>query len=249
MPGKPKRILILGGTSDARELASRLNADEEFFPVTSLAGLTSTPEPLDGETRSGGFGGVAGLHRFIEDHAIAAVVDASHPFAAQISANAATACEETEVPCLRLERPAWEAQEGDDWTIVPDVRAAAFTIPPEARAFVTVGRQEIGHFFSRDDIFVLARMIERPDIDVPAWAELMLARPPFTLQQEKTLMVARDIGVLVTKNSGGDATYAKVAAARELGLPVIMVARPVKAGVASARDVDGLIALLEEGTA
>lgn len=246
MPGKQKRILILGGTSDARELASRLDADERFFPVTSLAGLTSEPEPLDGETRVGGFGGAAGLRRFIEDHAIAAVVDASHPFAAQISANAATACEEAGVPCLRLERPPWHAQKGDDWTVVPDVRAAAFTIPPEARAFVTVGRQEIGHFFSRDDIFVLARMIERPDIDVPAWAELMLARPPFTLEQEKTFMVARNIGVLVTKNSGGDATYAKVAAARELGLPVLMVARPEKVQVRLAENVDEVVGMIKE---
>lgn len=249
MPNKQKRILILGGTADARELASRLDADERFFPVTSLAGLTSAPEPVDGETRIGGFGGVAGLHRFIEDHAIAAVVDASHPFAVQISANAVEACEEAGVPCLRLERPPWETQEGDNWTIVPDVRAAAFTIPPEARAFVTVGRQEIGHFFERGDIFVLARMIERPDIDIPAWAELMLARPPFTLQQEKTLMAARDISVLVTKNSGGDATYAKVAAAREMGLPVLMVARPEKTGAVSASGVEDLIALLEENTA
>lgn len=246
MAGDPQRILILGGTAQARDLAKRLATDDRYFPLTSLAGLTSAPEAIEGETRTGGFGGAAGLARFIEERGIALVVDAAHPFACRISMDAVEACSSTGVPCLRLERPAWEAQDGDDWTIVPDVRAAAFAIPPEARALVTVGRTEVAAFFERDDVSILARMIERPPEASPKHVEVLLSRPPYTLGQELTLMRARDISVLVTKNSGGDATYPKIEAARELELPVIMIERPGKPAVPMAETVDALLPMIEE---
>lgn len=246
MPSEPKRILILGGTGEGRALARRLTADPRYSPVTSLAGLTSEPEAIDGETRTGGFGGAAGLASFIDERGIAAVVDAAHPFAARISANAVDACRGAGVPCLRLERARWEAQGGDEWTHVGDVEEAAAAVPPKARAFVTVGRKEIAAFMARDDVSILARMIERPDEPVPRHVEIMLARPPFTTAQETNLMRARGITVLVTKNSGGDATYAKVAAARELEIPVIMVLRPKKPPSLTVATVDDMVAMLSD---
>lgn len=246
MPGEPIRVLILGGTGEARELAKSLSDDPRYFPVTSLAGLTREPEVIEGETRSGGFGGVEGLAQFIKAQDIGVVIDAAHPFAAQISANAVEACGLSGVSCLRMERPRWEAQGGDEWTMVDDIGAAAFAIPPETRAFVTVGRQEIGAFFSRNDIIIMARMIERPELAIPRHVEIMLARPPFTVAQETTLMRARNISLLVTKNSGGAATYAKVAAARELELPVIMVERPAKPGVPTVETCQEMLSLLRD---
>lgn len=246
MPDEPIRVLILGGTGEARELARSLSSDPRYFPVTSLAGLTREPEMIAGETRTGGFGGVKGLAQFIAEQDIDVVVDGAHPFAAQISTNAVEACASSGVPCLRLERPRWEAQGGDEWTVVDDVGAAAFAIPPEAHAFVTVGRQEIGTFFSRDDISLLARMIERPNVTIPGNAEIMLARPPFTVEQEKTLMLARGISLLVTKNAGGEATYAKVEAARRLNLPVIMIARPKKPPALTVSSSEEMLSLIGE---
>lgn len=246
MAGDPQRILILGGTAEARELAKRLAADDGYFPLTSLAGLTSAPAAISGETRAGGFGGAEGLARFIEDRGIALVLDAAHPFAARISADAAEACAATDVPCLRLERPRWEMDGGDEWTVVPDLPAAVLAIPPDARALVTVGRMEIAAFFERDDISILARMIERPAETPPNHVEILLARPPFSLAQECTLMRARAITVLVTKNSGGDATHGKLEAARELELPVIMVDRPEKPPMTTAKSVDEVVGLIED---
>lgn len=245
MPNEPSRILILGGTGEARLLAERLDTDPRFAPVTSLAGVTGAPGEIAGERRSGGFGGVTGLKQFIEDDGIGLVVDAAHPFATQISANAVEACSRAGVTCLRLERPAWTPQPGDDWTVVPDTCAAALAIAKGARALVTVGRQEIAPFFRREDIHVAARMIEPPAVPVPDNAEIILARPPFSLVEETALMRDKGITVLVAKNSGGDATYPKIDAARALGLPVIMVARPVKAEVQTLGSVEEMLAHME----
>ena len=246
MAGDPQRILIIGGTAEARALAKRLAADGRYFPLTSLAGLTSAPEVIEGETRTGGFGGADGLARFIGDRGIALVVDAAHPFACRISTDVVEACSSAGVPCLRLERPRWEMDGGDEWTRVPDLRAAAFAIPPDARALVTVGRTEIAAFFERGDVSILARMIERPPETPPGHVEVMLSRPPYTLGQELTLMRSRDISVLVTKNSGGEATYPKLEAARELELPVIMIDRPGKPAMTTAETVDALLPMIAE---
>ena len=245
MPNEAQRILILGGTVEARELAERLEGDTRFSPLTSLAGVTLKPSRIAGEIRTGGFGGVVGLADFLREERIALMVDSTHPFAAQISANAAQAGARTGIPCLRLERVPWEERPGDNWVHVRDIEAAAGAIPSSARALVTVGRQEVALFFARADIHVLARMIEPPDTKVPDNAEIILARPPFLQEQEHVLLEEKRITVLVSKNSGGEATYAKIAAARELGLPVIMIERPVKPALTTASSVDGLMGLIE----
>jgi precorrin-6A/cobalt-precorrin-6A reductase len=246
VPSEPSRILILGGTGEARLLAERLDADPRFAPVTSLAGVTGAPEEIAGERRSGGFGGVMGLKHFIEDDGIGLVIDATHPFATRISANAVEACSRAGVTCLRLERQAWTPRPGDDWTVVPDTGAAALAIAKGARALVTVGRQEIEPFFARAGVLVIARMIEPPDVNVPAHAEIILARPPFSLDEERALMREKSITVLVAKNSGGDATYPKIEAARELGLPAIMIARPAKAEAKTFANVEEVLCGIEE---
>lgn len=244
MPNDPFRILILGGTAEARTLAARLADDKHFSTLASLAGRTSAPEEVAGELLTGGFGGVAGLRDFVTAKNIELIVDATHPFAARISANAAEASVQTGVMAFRLERPPWTQADGDRWTCVPDIEAAASEIPAGVRALVTVGRQEIAPFFARGDMHVVARMIEPPEIEVPAHVEIMLARPPFSQEQECALMTEKRIGVLVTKNSGGDATYAKIAAARALELPVIMVERPAKSPLKNAASVDAIMELI-----
>ena len=244
MPAARSRILILGGTSEARALAERLTAAERYDVVTSLAGVTRTPPKPAGELRIGRFGGVESLQAFLQAEGIALVVDATHPFAAQISAHAAQACAAAGVPCLRLERPAWTPQPGDDWRQVGSVTEAASAIPAGATALVTIGRQEIGEFTARGDIRVVARMIEPPEGDVGPQAEILLARPPFAFAEEKALMESRHIDVLVTKNSGGEATATKLTAARDLRLPVIMIARPAKPAVPSASSVEAMIELI-----
>lgn len=249
MPGKSVNILILGGTREARALASRLEGEARFHVVTSLAGRTRRPNPIAGEVRVGGFGGVQGLRDYIVSAHIALIADATHPFAAQISAHAVQASAGTGVPCYRLERSPWEPQPGDDWSLVATAGAAARAIPKDARALVTVGRQDVASFLARADITVVARMIEPPDIEVPAHGEIILARPPFSIEQERALMGEKRIDVLVTRNSGGEATYAKIQAARELGLPVIMIARPDNPPLAAAASVDEMMLLIEQSFA
>jgi len=234
VPNEAQRILILGGTVEARELAERLEGDTRFSPLTSLAGVTLKPSRIAGEIRTGGFGGVVGLADFLREERIALMVDATHPFAAQISANAAQAGAGTGtgIPCLRLERVPWEERPGDNWVHVSDIEAAAGAIPSSARALVTVGRQEVALFFARQDVYVLARMIEPPDTKVPDNAEIILARPPFSLDEER--------------DSGGAATYAKIEAAREMELPVIMIARPGKPEAVTVSSVGEMMALIEK---
>lgn len=241
MPNEVLRILILGGTEEARHLASRLADDARYRVITSLAGRTASPNEIAGEVRSGGFGGVAGLRDFIAKNHIALIVDATHPYAVQISANAMRA----NVPCLRLERPPWQPQPGDNWSFVANIDAAAQALPKGARALVTVGRQEIAPFLARKDIHVVARMIEPPGFETPGHAEILLARPPFSCSHERALMEDKRIDVLVTKNSGGEANSAKLQAARALGLPVIMIARPEAQSTLTARTLDELVTLIE----
>ncbi len=243
------RILILGGTAEARLLAACLEDDARYLPLTSLAGVTARPSKIAGEVRSGGFGGVEGLRGFISQESIALIVDAAHPFAAQISAYAAKAGAQAGVRVLRLERPPWEQQSGDDWINVADIDEAARAMPEGARVLLTIGRQEVAPFFEREDIHVMARMIEPPQVHVPAHAQILLARPPFTLEQECALMKEQRITVLVTKNSGGDATFAKIGAALSLGLPVIMIARPEKPPLDTAPGVEDMLKLIEKHVA
>lgn len=221
------RILILGGTRDARELANLLVANG-YSVITSLAGVTQNPELPLGEVRRGGFGGAEGLLAYLRSEGVVAVADATHPFALRMSVNADAACREAKLPLLRLERAAWRATLDDRWLPVGSVAEAAALLPEHARAFVTIGRNEIRTFLSREDVSGLARMIEPPEISLPPRWTLLLDRPPFTVAHERLLMTDHAITWLVTKNAGGSATEAKLVAARKLRIPVIMVERPVK---------------------
>ena len=219
-PG-PRRVLILGGTAEARALAGLLPHDEV---ITSLAGRTSAPLRPAGEVRVGGFGGADGLAAHLRAEHIDVLVDATHPFAARISHHAAAAAAVTGVPLLVLRRPGWTAQPGDDWHRVPDLTAAAARLPHLGhRVFLTTGRQGIAAFADVDAWF-LARSVEPPAPPMPRRLEVLLDRGPFTLDGERRLLAAHRIDVLVTKDSGGP--DAKLVAARERGIPVVMVDRP-----------------------
>ena len=240
----PRRVLVLGGTRQARELAGRLIGDG-FDVVSSLAGVTAMPVLPPGVVRTGGFGGVAGLKEYLCAEEIDVVVDATHAFAARMAANAAEACGACGVPLVRLEQPAWETGEGDAWWDVADMAAAVARLSSGARAFVAVGRKEVGLFTIRDDVGIVARMIEPPGFAVPESWEIVLARPPFTLEQEVSVLQDEAITVLVSKNAGG-ARPAKLDAARELGLPVIMVARPDKPEAATYGTIEEAAAAVAE---
>jgi precorrin-6A/cobalt-precorrin-6A reductase len=242
-----KRLLILGGTGDATELAARASQIAEIEVVSSLAGRTQQPfTPKRGAVRIGGFGGAAGLAAFLLDRPIDLLIDATHPFAAQISANAAVAAAECNVPYLMLVRPAWEAVEGNRWIeVASHSEAAKALLGKSQRVFLTIGRQELAAFAGLDAIWFLMRAIDPPALNTPVPnGKLLLARGPFSLEDERQLLLEYQIDTIVSKNSGGDATYAKIVAARELGIPVVMVQRPQIPDVEQVADVEGAIAWL-----
>ena len=228
-------ILILGGTGEAVHLAGLLVA-AGYDVVTSLAGVTANPVVPAGRLRRGGFGGAAGLARYVAEEGIALVVDGTHPFAAQISRHAA----EVDVPLLRLERPAWAVEA--NWTVVNSTAEAVAALPSGARALVTIGRKEVVGFFGRNDISGVARMIE--PVKAPANWMVLLGWPPFTLEDELALLGRHGISHLVSKNAGGAQTFAKIVAAREKNLPVIMVQRPPKPAVQSFESASDVAASL-----
>ncbi|MBI2719271.1 MAG: cobalt-precorrin-6A reductase [Rhizobiales bacterium] len=238
-----ERILLFGGTAGARHIAQAL-IEAGFAVTTSLAGVTSAPLLPPGDVRRGGFGGTAGIAAFLAAERIAAIVDATHPFAARISHHAHGAAMARRIPYLRYERPPWRPEAGDFWIEVPTMGQAVAAVPPNARVMLTVGRKEIGGFLARPDLTGLARMIEAPAEDLPEGWSLIRARPPFSLEQERTLMAEHRIGILVTKNAGGDETRAKLIAARERKIPVVMVARPAKPEAPSIGALEGLVPAL-----
>ncbi|MEI7600321.1 MAG: cobalt-precorrin-6A reductase [Aestuariivirga sp.] len=238
------RILILGGTRDAREIADALVARGRNV-ITSLAGATTQPVLPSGDVRIGGFGGVDGLKSYLEAEQIGLAIDATHPFAARMSAQAFEACQSSGVQLIRFERATWSAAEGDDWTHVSSPAEAARTVPAGARVLLTTGRKDLQPFFDRHDISGIARMIEAPPADPPANWEILRERPPFGVQDETALMAANAITHLVTKNAGGAATEAKLKAARELKIPVIMVTRPTKPDLPCFETVGKLLVVVE----
>ena len=225
----PQRILVLGGTTEASALVRALAPRGAGFDVTlSLAGRTRDPRPEPVRTRVGGFGGAECLAAWIAAHGVACVVDATHPFAARISRNAAAACVATGVPRLAIRRPAWARAPEDDWTEVDGMAEAAAALgSAPRRVFLTIGRGELAAFAAAPQHAYHARTIEPigDALPVPRLTAIT-ARGPFTREAEAAFLAEHRIEVVVTKNSGGDATYAKIEAARALGLPVIVVRRP-----------------------
>lgn len=225
------RILVLGGTTEASALAQRLADDTRFEATLSLAGRTSTPRAQPLATRVGGFGGVDGLARYLREHGIEAMIDATHPYADQISANAVAACNQCNVPLASLVRPPWQAVSGDHWQSVASAAEAAATLgPTPQRVFLSLGRLDLHTFAAAPRHHYLARTIDPPEQSgLPPDIRFIRARGPFDRTAETRLLVDEQVDVIVSKNSGGSATYPKIEVARELDLPVIMIERPYKA--------------------
>jgi precorrin-6A/cobalt-precorrin-6A reductase len=224
------RVLILGGTTEASELTRLLAGDARFEATVSLAGRTVNPKTQPVRTRIGGFGGVDGLAAWLAQERIQAVIDATHPYADQISANTVAACGRLVLPLASIMRPAWQAQAGDDWREVASADAAVDAIGPSPRnVFLSLGRLELGAFANAPHHHYVARTIDPPgDVALPPDIRLLVGRGPFDKDAEASLLAREKIEVLVSKNSGGAATYAKIEAARELRVPVVMIARPNK---------------------
>jgi len=219
-------VVVLGGTGEARELAARLSERPGLRVVSTLAGRVREPRLPAGEVRVGGFGGPERMAEWLRAEQADAVIDATHPFAERISASAAVAAERAGVPLLLLRRPGWTAGAGDDWRWVASLDEAAAVLPTLGeRVFLTTGRQGLAAFAGSDRWF-LVRCVDPPDPPLPARRQLLLSRGPYNLAGELALMREHRIDVLVTKDSGGDQTVAKLAAARTLGLPVVVVRRP-----------------------
>ncbi|HEY3147776.1 MAG TPA: cobalt-precorrin-6A reductase [Dongiaceae bacterium] len=221
------RILILGGTQEGFDLAERLAEMDGIEIVSSLAGRTRDPRTPKGKVRMGGFGGAEGLARYLREERITHLVNATHPFAEQISANAVSAAQAAGIPLMRLLRPAWTAQRDDRWVAARHAAEAAELCRREGgRIFLTLGSGELDAFSHVHNAHFLVRMIDAPDELPLRDYRAIAARGPFSLQDELRLLADHHIGLIVTKNSGGDATYAKIEAARRMDLPVIMIERP-----------------------
>ncbi|MDY8107792.1 cobalt-precorrin-6A reductase [Fulvimarina sp. 2208YS6-2-32] len=232
--GTRRRILVLGGTGEANALAARLQTHiPNVDIILSLAGRTRHPVVPSGDRillRTGGFGGVEGLSAYLAGEPFAALVDATHPFAVQIAANAAAAAARTGTRAIKLSRPPWTILPGDRWTMVADEPEAAAALPDGARPFIALGSQHLAAFEHRRDLKPVLRMIEPAAVSRPPAAEIVRAGPGRCASDEARLFRERTITHLVCRNAGGPASYPKIEAARTLGLEVVMIERPATAG-------------------
>ena len=236
------RVLVLGGTRAALTVAERIDRETPARALLSLAGRTEHPDRGLGDVRIGGFGGAMGLTRYLHDAKIDGVIDATHPYAARMCHHAADACLRSGVPLIALHREPWLAQRGDRFIPVPNLEAAAAAVCAYRRIFLTVGRQELLPFASSDRWFLI-RSIDAPTEPLPHASHVILARGPFTFESDLALMRTYAIDCVVAKNSGGAATYAKIQAARERAIPVVLVDRPTRPqGVPTFTQIDEIIA-------
>ncbi|MFF8309446.1 cobalt-precorrin-6A reductase [Streptomyces lydicus] len=223
----PRHVLILGGTTEARRLAATLATEPALRVTSSLAGRVAAPRLPAGEVRIGGFGGPDGLARWLREHAVDALIDATHPFAGTISFHAARAAATAHVPLLALRRPGWVPGPGDTWHQVTSLDEAAAALPAlGSRIFLTTGRMGLAHFAHLTDLWFLVRSVDAPEPPHPPRMEVLLDRGPFSVEGERELLRRHRIDVLVTKDSGAAATAPKLAAAREAKIPVVVVRRP-----------------------
>lgn len=241
------RILILGGTTEARQLAEALADRRDLDLLMSLAGRTKEPSTQYVSTRTGGFGGSAGLARFLSEEQIGLVIDATHPFAKRISRNAMEASETVGVPIFALRREAWQSVDGDRWRSVVDVPAAFAALPQSPRrAFLAIGRQEAHHAEAYPQHFYLVRSVDpvEPPLQLPQLVTV-LSRGPFSLEGELELLQTHRIDTIIAKNSGGSATYAKLEAARQLGIDVLMVERSEAADIPTVSSLEAALARVD----
>ncbi|HAI28880.1 MAG TPA: cobalt-precorrin-6A reductase [Thalassospira sp.] len=228
---RPKHILIFGGTGDANRIAEDLMHEfgRDIRLQLSLAGRTSAPSLPDGvPVRIGGFGGPEGIISYVKNEQIDLVIDATHPYATEISHNIAQACHAVAMPCIQFHRPAWEKTEKDNWISVKSIEEAARILPDVGtRALIASGAKNLHAFEGLEKTWLLVRTVDAPrdpfDLEYGEW---LFARGPFSVEGETELLERYEIDVIVSKNSGGDATFAKIEAARNLGIPVIMIERP-----------------------
>jgi precorrin-6A/cobalt-precorrin-6A reductase len=242
-----RHVLILGGTAEARQLAGRLAPRRDLAVTLSLAGRTAEPAEQPVPVRTGGFGGTDGLAAYLAAQRIDALIDATHPYAAVMSAHAAEAASRGKVRLLALRRQPWTAVMGDRWEEVDTIVDAVLALgPAPRRAFLTVGRRDIAAFAPAPQHSYLIRSVDPidPPLAVPH-ATYLTARGPFSEVDDRALMTTHHIDVVVAKNSGGDATYGKIAAARSLGIGVIMLRRPVLPAVAAVETVQDAVAWLD----
>jgi precorrin-6A/cobalt-precorrin-6A reductase len=227
-PAKPLRVLILGGTADANRLVAEIARDSRIDAVLSYAGRTENPTPPPIAWRVGGFGGIDGLVDYLRVEKIARVIDATHPFAAQMSANAIAACAVANVPLLALERAPWQRTSGDRWIEVDNIATAAEALgAAPRRVFLGIGRQYLDVFAAHPQHHYLVRLVDPPRAPLPLReANVIVARGPFDLAGDRAMLMEHRIDIVVARNAGGDAAYAKIEAARALDLPVVMVRRP-----------------------
>jgi precorrin-6A/cobalt-precorrin-6A reductase len=243
-PSRP-RVLILGGTGEGTLLASRLSERVDLIVISSLAGRVSQPNLPEGLVRIGGFGGLDALASYLLDEKVKVVIDATHPFATRIGQNAEIACNRTGIPLIALTRPQWKKIDGDQWHEVEGFQGAAeFLDGKRLRVFLSIGRQELASFSQCNDAWFLIRAIETPE-SLPPHYRLILKRGPFELEDELQLLRRHSIDCVVSKNSGGSATYTKIEAARSLHIPVVMVNRPFKHTIEVVETVEDVIAKLD----